>query len=373
MKCNLSRDLKNIRTSKEKTYKGEWWTVNSLFGNDWARWFALLGGREAGKSYAVMKWGVTNKLRKKDKFKFYWFRLTETQQQKLLAGGGADFIDPDLQKKYKIKTMSKGNRIYTYKETKRTNRNGKEVIEKTNVEEFCTIMACSTFYNDKGVGYFDSSFDGEYYVVLDEMNREQCEANRFDIVYAFCNQLENVLRSTKVKVKIICIGNTLDEASDLLSAFNFIPDHFGRFKLHKNHNHKFDAVIDYIKPNEKYLARRKDAVANELNGNSSTFTNEVEIDRSLLTNKRYCTKPTCIIKFGKTRDKWFTVWNDNIIKRYNNEHVNKVIAMNRYLDEVYDRDAMKSVIDRFDYRAFLFTEIATFKTFQKNLRLMKNR
>ena len=114
-------------------------------------------------------------------------------------------------------------------------------------------------------------------------------------------------------------------------------------------------------------------LANELNGNSSTFTNEVEIDRSLLTNKRYCTKPTCIIKFGKTRDKWFTLWNDKIIKRYNNEHVNNVIAMNRYLDEVYDRDAMKSVIDRFDYRAFLFTEIATFKTFQKNLRLMKNR
>ena len=31
---------------KIKTYKGEWYTVNSIFGNDWARFFYLLGGRE---------------------------------------------------------------------------------------------------------------------------------------------------------------------------------------------------------------------------------------------------------------------------------------------------------------------------------------
>lgn len=358
---------------KKKTYKGDWWTVNSLFGNDWARWFLLLGGREAGKSYSVMQWGTVNKLRKKDKFKFYWFRLTETQQQKLLAGGGADFIDPDLQRKYNVKTMTKGNRICTYTEVKRINKNGKEVIEKTNIEEFATVMACSTFYNDKGVGYFDNSFDGEYLVVLDEMNREQCEANRFDIVYAFCNQIENVLRSTKCKVRIVCIGNTLDEASDLLSAFNFIPDHFGRYKLHKKHNGKFDAVIDYIMPNEKYAERRKDALANELMGDSSTFTNEVQIDRSLLVNVRKATTPTNIIKFGRTKDTWYTIWNSNIVKQYNNENITSVIAMSRYLDEVYNRDLMNSVIDRFDARAFLFTNIATFKKFQKHLRTMKRR
>ena len=79
------------------------------------------------------------------------------------------------------------------------------------------------------------------------------------------------------------------------------------------------------------------------------------------------------MKVGKTKDKWFTIWNSKIIKKYNNERVKPVIAMNRYIDEIYDRDAMRSVIERFDYRAFLFTEIATFKTFQKNLRLMKNR
>ena len=41
-----------------KTYKGEWYTINSILGNDWARFFYLLGGREAGKSYSVMKWAT---------------------------------------------------------------------------------------------------------------------------------------------------------------------------------------------------------------------------------------------------------------------------------------------------------------------------
>lgn len=158
-------------------------------------------------------------------------------------------------------------------------------------------MACSTFYNDKGIGYFDNEYNGEYICILDEMNREQAEKNTFDIVYAFTNQLENVIRSTKTKVKIIMIGNTLEEASDLLANLNFIPDDFGRYKLKSK-----KAVVDYIKPNEKYLERRKEATANLMMGQASTFTNEIKIDRSLLVNKRKRIRPIYIIKFTKEAD-----------------------------------------------------------------------
>ena len=350
---------------KEKRYTGEWWTVNSLFGNDWAKWFLLLGGREAGKSYAVMNWGVHNKLKRPDDFKFYWFRLTEIQKKKLLASGGDKFIDPDIADKYGVKTMSKGDSIYTYKEVERETKTGKIVKEKEDIREFATVLSCSTFYNDKGVGYFDANYEGEYYIILDEMNREQNEANRFDIVYAFCNQLENVLRSVHNRVRIICIGNTLDEASDILSAFNFIPDSFGRYKLKSK-----QAIIDYIAPNEKYKERRAKALSTQLIANSSTITNEVVIDRSLLVNKRKCIRPTSIIKFGKTYDTWFTVWDGNIIRKYNGEKQH-VIAMVQYIDEFYDREIAQSVIRRFNARAYYYTEIATFKRFQKNLRLIK--
>ena len=226
-------------------------------------------------------------------------------------------------------------------------------------------MACSTFYNDKGIGYFDNEYKGEYICVLDEMNREQSERNTFDIVYAFTNQLENVLRSTKTKVKIIMIGNTLEEASDLLANLNFIPDTFGRYKLKRK-----KAVVDYIKPNEAYLLRRKEATANLMNGQASTFTNEVQIDRSLLINKRKRTSPQFVIKFWKETNTWFTLWNDGIISPYNNEH-RPPIAMRRYLDELYNQETINSVIERFDVRAFKFTSLACFKRFQKQMRLLK--
>lgn len=348
-----------------KTYKGEWYTVNSILGNDWARFFYLLGGREAGKSYSVMKWSSNRKLKRPDKTKFYWFRLTETQQKALLANNAGDLLDPDLKRKYGLKTFTKGNIVYTYKEVTYTDKNGKEHTKKDDVQEFCRVMACSTFYNDKGRGYFDNEYDGEYICVLDEMNREQSEKNTFDIVYAFVNQLENVLRSTKTKVKIIMIGNTLEEASDLLSAINFIPDGFGRYKLKSK-----KAVVDYIMPNEKYKERRKEATANLLLPGASTFTNEIELDRSLLVNKRKRRSPEHIIKFTKDPSTWFTLWNDSIISDYNNENKGS-IAMRRYLDEFYNLELVNSVIERFDARVFKFTSLACFKKFQKQLKLIK--
>ena len=350
---------------KIKTYKDEWYTINSILGNDWARFFYLLGGREAGKSYSAMKWATNRKLKKPDDIKLYWFRLTEASQKKLLAGGANDLVDPDLKRKFNLKTCTNGNCVYTYQEETYTDKNGNEKVKKVNKTEFCRVMACSTFYNDKGIGYFDNEYKGEYVCILDEMNREQSERNTFDIVYAFTNQLENVLRSTKSRVKVIMIGNTLEEASDLLANLNFIPDGFGRYKLKRK-----KAVVDYIKPNEKYLLRRKEATANLMMGNASTFTNEIEIDRSLLVSKRQRYSPQYIVKFGKTKDTWFTVWNNNIISDYNNES-KQVISMRRYLDEIYDREAANAIIDQFDVRAFKFTTLATFKKFQKQIKLIK--
>lgn len=362
--ANFKKIVKNAE-KKQKTYLGEYYSVNSIFGNNWAMFYVLLGGREAGKSYSAMKWGVLNKLRKKDNFKFYWFRLTDAAASNLLASGADKFIDPDLKKLYNIKTFTKNNTIYTYSEKTRKNKSGKETKEKNDVREFCEILSCSTFYNTKGVGYFDNSFKGEYYIVLDEMNREQSEKNSFDIVYNFVNLIENVARSTKNNIKVVMIGNTLEEASDILSAFNFIPDNFGRFKL-KNKR----CVVDYIKPNEKYLARRKGTIADILMGSASTFTNEVQIDRSLLISKKACKYPKFVIKFNKTKDTWFTIWNNNIVKPFNGEQ-KTVIPMRRYLDEIFSLELQKNIFEQFDARAFKFVSLACFKTFQKQLRLLK--
>ena len=63
-----------------------------------------------------MRWATTRKLRNPDKVKFYWFRLTEASQKKLLGNGANDLIDPDLKRKFDLKTETNGNSVYTYKE-----------------------------------------------------------------------------------------------------------------------------------------------------------------------------------------------------------------------------------------------------------------
>lgn len=300
--------------------------------------------------------------------KFYWCRLTEAAAKNLTSNGADKFIDPDLKRRYlgeDTKLETKKNTIYTYKLHEWYGPKGGYHKEKQDYAEFCTILSCSTFYNTKGVGYFDNEYKGEYCIVLDEMNREESEKNNFDIVYNFVNLIENIARSTKTKIKVIMIGNTLDEASDILCAFNFLPDGFGRFKLKSKR-----CVIDYIMPNEAYLERRKGTVANLLMPNASTFTNEVQVDRTLLVNKRLAVKPVMVLAFGRTKDTWFTLYNNNIIKHYNGER-KQIYGMKMYLDALYNDKLVGTVFELWNSRNLKFVNLSTLKSFQKQLKLLK--
>lgn len=349
----------------------EWYVLRSILGFSWAMFIFLLGGREAGKSYSVTDFYV-GQWRKYSR-PFYWLRLTDTSQKKLLKNNAEKLIDPDLRRKYKLELETKGDGVYEvirHKEMKE-NKNG-ELVEYERVEKklMARVLALSTFYNDKGSGLFDKDFLNDpnmyYNICLDEMNREQTERNSFDIVYAFANQLENLVRSTKRKMRIICIGNTLEEASDILCAFNFLPEHFGRYKLKSKR-----AVIEYIEPSIAYKDRRKGTVADILLPTASTFTNEVKIDTALITKRRLI-KPSYIIKFSDENK--YTVWDSNVIKLYHkSEHKLPVIAMRPYIDEIFNVKSRDSIIQAFDSRAFYFANLITQKRFKKDLELLKPR
>lgn len=231
------------------------------------------------------------------------------------------------------------------------------------------VYAISTFYNDKG-SIFDKDFLNDkqmrYNIAIDEFQREKNEKNTFDIMYALVNQLENLVRSTKERTKIFFLGNTLEEASDVLSAFEFIPESWGVFKLKSKR-----CVIHNIAPSEAYKARRKGTIADILLPQASTFTNKIDTDNSLI-DKSQLVSPTYIIKFTKSKDTWFTLWNSNIIAKYNGEK-KSVIAMRPYLDEVFSIDLQKSVITNFDTRSYAYRNLITFKQFQKQIEMLKPR
>ena len=361
-KKNLVKEFREKQTVMEN----EFYNLRPILGNaNWAIFYVLVGGRSAGKSYAVTNFFVDQW--KNKGIPFTWLRLTEAQARKLLQNGAEKLIDPDIRRKYDLDLVTSGNNVYEVTKRSEPDKNGKtKIIEK---KLMARVYALSTFYKDKG-SLYDKDFLNDpkmrYNVAIDEFERDQNEKNSFDITYSLVNQLETLFRETKDRIKIFFMGNTLEDASDILCAFNFIPEQFGTFKLKKKR-----CVIQNIEPSEAYKKRRAGTIADILMPQASTFTNKIDTDTTLITKKRLI-EPNYIIKFTKYKNEWFTVWDGNVIRKYNGEK-KPVIAMRPYLDEVYNAQSQKNIITLFDTRSLLFTNLITFKEFQKQVELLKPR
>ena len=350
----------------KKIKENEWYNLRPILGfANWAIFYILLGGREVGKSYSVTNFFVDQFVNRG--IPFTWLRLTETAARKLLQNNAEKLVDPDLRRKYNLDLVTSGNNVYQVTKRSEPDKNGKTKIISKKL--MARVYAISTFYNDKG-SIFDKDFlkdlSMRYNIAVDEFEREKGEKNTFDILYSLVNQLENLVRSTKERIKIFFLGNTLEEASDILCAFQFIPEEFGTFKLKSKR-----AVIQNIEPTEAYKERRKGTIADILLPTASTFTNKINTDNALI-NKTKLEHPNYIIKFTKDKAHWYTVWNENIICPYNGEK-KSVLAMRPYLDEVFNIEIQKRIITLFDTRSFSFRNLITFKKFQSDLELLKPR
>ena len=259
-------------------------------------------------------------------------------------------VDPDLKRKYDLDLSTKGNVVY--------NRG----------KEFCEVYPLASFGKLKGVGFYDKDFKGKYFIVLDEFQLEQGERRTsFDILYNFLGMVENIARTTKNNIEIWLLGNNLQEASEILKAFNFIPNQFGRYYLKRKR-----AIIDYLEPTDEYLKDREGSVAQILGGDSmSNFTNELQKDVKLITKDRV-SRPQAIIKFGREQDRWYTWWDGNIIKRCSGQSCGHIIAMRPYIDQFYNKERVQMVIDIYDAEGFRYNNLIDKTYFESELKKIRS-
>ena len=395
----MSKATKMINKLKKHKYESQWYNLRPILGcANWAVYYILLGARETSKSYSVEDFFVSQFIN--EGIPFYWLRLTDAQAKKLLQNNAAKLIDADIKRRYNLDLVTNGSEVYNVTKRSEPDKNGKtKILEK---KLMCHVFSLSTSYNQKG-SLFDKDFLNDpkmrFNICLDEFERLPEERNTFDIVSAFKTQIENIVRSEKDRVKCFLIANKVETCGDLLTAFNFIPEEFGMYKLVKNKkkllecltklkkargheqeiikiNKEYEnvdfgqrAVIHYLPNSEAYTARRHGTLASILDPNDSNFTNKIETDKSLLSNDKLL-KPRYVIAFTKNKDDWFTVWNNNIIARYNKEKI-KIIPMRRYLDQMYNEDLVNQVIVQYDTRNFLFHNLLTHKLFEKNIQTIK--
>ena len=395
----MSKATKMINKLKKHKYESQWYNLRPILGcANWAVYYILLGARETSKSYSVEDFFVSQFIN--EGIPFYWLRLTDAQAKKLLQNNAAKLIDADIKRRYNLDLVTNGPAVYNVTKRSEPDKNGKtKILEK---KLMCHVFSLSTSYNQKG-SLFDKDFLNDpkmrFNICLDEFERLPEERNTFDIVSAFKTQIENIVRSEKDRVKCFLIANKVETCGDLLTAFNFIPEEFGMYKLVKNKkklleclsklkkargheqeiikiNKEYEdvdfgqrAVIHYLPNSEAYTARRHGTLASILDPNDSNFTNKIETDRSLLSNDKLL-KPRYVIAFTKNKDDWFTVWNNNIIARYNKEKI-QIVPMRRYLDQMYNEDLVNQVIVQYDTRNFLFHNLLTHKLFEKNIQTIK--
>ena len=347
----IDKLVKHSTESASKVKLARFYNISSILGNDWAIFYCLIGGRMTGKSYSITDFLCKQKRRLGDNVRNYWMRISETSTKALLANKAKKLIDPDLVRKYDLELSTKGMEVF--------NR-GKEFME---------VIPLSQFGKLKGVGFYDKDFTGWYNIVLDEFQLEEGEKRTsFDILYNFIGMCENIARTTKNRIRVFLVGNTLQEASSILKAFNFLPEKFGRFKLKSKR-----CVIDNLEPTEEYLEDRKGSIADILGGgNMSNYTNALTKDLKLLYKGRV-TYPQAIIKFSKDTNMWFTLWDKGVVKRYNNESLplSTDFAMKPYLNTFYSKERVQTIIDMFNARALKFDTLITQAYFTDSMKTIK--
>lgn len=337
----MLKESLNKRVQKRKS-DSRFYKLNSILGNDWAAFYVIVGGRMTGKSYSITDFLCNQKKKYGNNCKNYWMRISETSTKALLSNKADKLVDPDLKRKYDLELTTKGF----------------EVMNRG--EPFMTVLPLSQFGKLKGVGFYDKDFDGYYNLVLDEFQLELGERRAsFDLLYSFICVVETLVRDTKKRIRVFLVGNTLEEASTILRAFNFIPEKFGRFYLKSKR-----CIIDNLEPTEEYLQDRYGSMADILGGDKmSNYTNELMKDNRLI-KKTKLEHIQYIIKFTKHKCDWYTVWNGNVITPYKGQPCNNVVAMRPYLDEYYSYERKLNVVEMYDSRSLYFKNYITQSYFQ---------
>ena len=341
--------LNQIARAQKKRSLARFYNVNSMCGNDWSIFRIIIGARMTGKSYSVTERMCNLKKKLGDNCKAYWLRISDLSTKQLLSNKAAKLVDPDLSRKYQLELSTKGNVVYDHGKT------------------FCEVYPLASFGKLKGLGFFDKDFTGKYFIVLDEFQLEQGERRTsFEILYNFIGMLENIARTTKNNIEVWLLGNNLQEASEILKAFDFIPQEYGRYYLRRKR-----CIIDYIEPSDDYLKDRKGSIADLLGGSEmSNFTNEIEKDFRLISKEKLI-KPQAIIKFGKNKDSWYTLWSNNIIKRYNGQNCPNVIAMRPYISQLFSMERRQNIIDMYDMEAFKYATLVDKTYFESDLKKIR--
>lgn len=339
--------------------------------------FVYTAVRGIGKSVISVETAII--LKRKygyENVKCFYFRLTDISIKAMLANKAAKAIDPLLIHKYNLEITCKGNVVYDH---------GKPLIEfyplvsAGSKGKGVNLYDC-TFFNNRPVAKNGKPIKRFIVTIWDEfLMAEGIEKKSVgDPVSQYKVYMEAILRDAERlpynAVYNYFLANSVSECAPVTGAlFNYIPDpeNHNIVKLTRKH-----AVFWNVPVNQAYLDKRSKSYNADIMDYKydPNYTNKIKRDLELIKPKKQrLRKITMVIKFGRYEPDWFCVWDGKYIRKYNHECFNKnlAVSMTRHLGSIFDSELATSIIERYDYKGFMYADLMSQALFASKMKLIK--
>ena len=363
--------LTKARAARKKVDQGLYLSPNMPLSYNGYSDFVFTAVRGVGKTVIGLETAII--LKRKygyENVKCYYFRTNDNSIKALLQPDKA--VDPYLVYKYDMHVTKKGNRVYN---------DGKLLYEAYPLVSAASIGKGVNLYDNK---WFDPKYmDGKkrfIVTVWDEFMLDEGVGKKSvgDPVKQYMIYREAIFRDAERlpynAVYNFLLANNVSECANVTGQlFNFIPNpnQHRVTKLTRKH-----AIFWNVPVTEAYKQKRSKSYNAAIIRDDDANYHEVERDLTMIKKKSTrIYRLTNVIKFSKHKSDWFCVYDGKYIKKYSKEKFkkNKVIAMYRNQEELYDPELAKRVLDMSDYRSYMFCDIMSMAAFQAAMKTYKAR
>ncbi len=368
---DMLRARVQLKRQEKWAKMGLYFTMRSAMGIPWWDYYWMIGARGRGKSYSAMETVIQfTKKYGQENVKVYWLRISDLSVKSMLADNARKAVDIKLVRQYGLDLSVHGYSLYN--------------DNKPFIDFYPLVSAAK---RGKGVAEYDPDFLNNQpkgvrryvFIVIDEFMLDETQEKKTvgNPYKQFKIYIENFLRDQEHldyrAVMVLGCANNVSECNEFLAQLaGFIPGQIGRYKLKRKR-----MLIDLIPNSDAYIEKRKRAItASIMDENDENYTNIVKQDMEQIIDKSTRLRNvTAVIKFSKSQSDWFTVWDDKIIRRYNNQPYKRdqSIPMKRYLDEVFDIVRVETVFEKHDAKYYLYSDLMTKALFQADMKALKSR
>ena len=370
----LAADLRKIRRpdkllakSRKEAKLGLYLNPNFIFSYNGYSDFVLTAVRGIGKTVIGLETAIILKNKYGwDNVKCYYFRTSDASIKALLTPEKA--VDPFLVDKYNMEITKRRNQVFDHG---RLLYEAYSLTTAANVGKGVNLYDCNWFKSDKK----------RFIVTIwDEFMQDEGVGKKSigDPVKQYMIYREAIFRDAKRQpynaVYNLFLANNVSECANVTGQlFGYIPNpsNHRRTKLTRK-----KAVFWNVPITEEKKKAIKESYNGPLISSEDPNYSDVQRDMSLLKKKETkIHKVTALIKFSRFKRDWYCLYDSKYIRAYRNESVRKdlSIAMYRNIEELFNPERTKAILETNDSRGFIFCDLMSMASFNARMKEFKTK